>query len=195
MAKGHPLDSAGRVLPHAWWPADRQAPGELEFVRRFCNSVNRENGAERFASAGELDSWLIGEGASPIAAGSRQLGRVLAVRDLVRALVVANTGHVPAEPSWRQLAEQGVTFRAVHEGDALLLAPAGDECERLIGRIVQAVIVACADGTWPRLKACQHCQWVVFDPSKNRSSRWCSMQACGGRHNAREYRRRNRSTV
>jgi predicted RNA-binding Zn ribbon-like protein len=45
-------------------------------------------------------------------------------------------------------------------------------------------------GMWPRLKACAHCGWVVFDGSKNRSARWCSMSACGGRENARSYRRR-----
>jgi len=60
----------------------------------------------------------------------------------------------------------------------------------LLAHLGLTVAGAVADGSWPRLKACQHCHWVVFDPSKNRSSRWCSMSACGGRHNAKEYRRR-----
>jgi hypothetical protein len=52
VAKGHPRDEFGRVLPDASWPPDRQAPGDIEFLRRFCNSINRENGAERFATRG-----------------------------------------------------------------------------------------------------------------------------------------------
>ena len=75
MSGRHPRDELGRVLPHAWWPDDRQAPGELEFVRRFCNSINRENGAERFATSVALDRWLATEGRAP-AHASR--GEVLA---------------------------------------------------------------------------------------------------------------------
>ena len=72
--------------------------------------------------------------------------------------------------------------------------PSGSAVDVLIGRLHRGRDRRSArDGTWARLKACRHCHWVVFDPSKNRSSRWCSMTACGGRHNAREYRRRQRS--
>jgi predicted RNA-binding Zn ribbon-like protein len=73
------------------------------------------------------------------------------------------------------------------------LQPTGPALDVTLGHIVSIVIDSRRDGSWTRLKACRHCQWVVFDPSKNRSSRWCSMNACGGRHNAREYRRRQRS--
>jgi predicted RNA-binding Zn ribbon-like protein len=58
-----------------------------------------------------------------------------------------------------------------------------------LGRIMAA---ASLERRWDRLKACcnDHCRWVVYDSSKNRSARWCSMQACGGRAKASAHRRR-----
>jgi predicted RNA-binding Zn ribbon-like protein len=195
MASGHPLDAAGRVLPHAWWPSDRQAPGELELVRRFCNSINRENGAERFDSPASLDHWLIGEGAPPVAATRAQLARLIDLRELLLALIVANTAGLHEATAWSALhAYAGdVHFGLDTRGETIAVAPRGGPLEALVGRLVLAIVDAQRDGTWLRLKACQHCRWIVFDPSKNRSARWCSMSACGGRHNARQYRLRQSS--
>jgi predicted RNA-binding Zn ribbon-like protein len=189
MSGRHPRDELGRILPHAWWPDDRQAPGELEFVRRFCNSVNRENGAERFATSVALDRWLIGEGADPLHASRAGLVRVIALREALHDLVVANAAAADDPVAWRALSEAAgdLSFRVVVERDEPRLQVRGSALD------VTAVMAARADGSWARLKACRNCHWVVFDPSKNRSSRWCSMTACGGRHNAREYRRRQRS--
>ena len=195
MSGRHPRDELGRILPHAWWPDDRQAPGELEFVRRFCNSVNRENGAERFATSVALDRWLIGEGADPLHASRAGLVRVIALREALHDLVVANAAAADDPVAWRALSEAAgdLSFRVVVERDEPRLQVRGSALDEFVGRVVTAVMAARADGSWARLKACRNCHWVVFDPSKNRSSRWCSMTACGGRHNAREYRRRQRS--
>jgi predicted RNA-binding Zn ribbon-like protein len=195
MSGRHPRDELGRVLPHAWWPDDRQAPGELEFVRRFCNSINRENGAERFATSVALDRWLASEGHVPVHASRAGLERVVAMREALHRLVVVNAGGVADPGAWDALeAVAGdVSFRIVGGDDGLALQPTGSTVDLLVGRIVAAVIAARQAGSWDRLKACRNCHWVVFDPSKNRSSRWCSMTACGGRHNAREYRLRQRS--
>jgi predicted RNA-binding Zn ribbon-like protein len=109
--------------------------------------------------------------------------------------VIANATGVDDDAAWDDLVGSGrhVVFRVSRSGDAIRLEPTGSGVDVLIGRMIDAVLAARNDGSWPRLKACRNCHWVVFDPSKNRSSRWCSMTACGGRHNAREYRRRNRS--
>jgi predicted RNA-binding Zn ribbon-like protein len=195
MSGRHPRDEMGRVLPHAWWPADRQAPGALELVRRFCNSVNRENGAERFGTPAALDDWLASEGHDSVHASRAGLRRVIALRESLYRLVVANAAGTDDPDAWDALvaASAEVPFHLARAPDAVELQPAGSAVDRLIGRLVATVVAARADGSWRRLKACRHCHWVVFDPSKNRSSRWCSMTACGGRHNAREYRRRLRS--
>ncbi|HTH05992.1 MAG TPA: CGNR zinc finger domain-containing protein, partial [Ilumatobacteraceae bacterium] len=180
---------------HAWWPDDRQAPGELELVRRFCNSINRENGAERFATSVALDRWLVSEGAAPLHASRAGLVRVIAVREALHDLVVANATGAGDVAAWEALADAAgeMSFRVVVEHDQPVLQAGGQAVDVFIARVVAAVLAARTDGSWARLKACRNCHWVVFDPSKNRSSRWCSMTACGGRHNAREYRRRQRS--
>ena len=195
MSGRHPRDELGRVLPHAGWPADRQAPGELELVRRFCNSINRENGAERFRTSAALDRWLTSEGCPPVHASRAALQRVIALRESLHRLVVANATGIDDPAAWDALAAAAgdVTFRVTRDRDAVELQPTGAAVDVLIGRLGATVLAARRDGSWTRLKACRHCHWVVFDPSKNRSSRWCSMTACGGRHNAREYRRRLRS--
>jgi predicted RNA-binding Zn ribbon-like protein len=191
----HPCDDMGRVLPHAGWPSGREAPGELEFVRRFCNSINRENGAERFATSVAVDRWLTGEGRTAVHASRAGLASLLALREALHRLVVANATGVDDPGAWDALeAVVGdVSFRVTRQHDGLALQPTGSTVDVLIGGIVATVLAARRDGSWPRLKACRNCHWVVFDPSKNRSSRWCSMTACGGRHNARQYRRRLRS--
>jgi predicted RNA-binding Zn ribbon-like protein len=195
MSGRHPRDELGRVLPHAWWPADRQAPGELELVRRFCNSVNRENGAERFRTSAALDRWLASEAQAPVHASRAGLVRLIALRESFHRLVVANATGTDDPDVWDSLAAIAgeISFRVTRRLDAVELQPTGSAVDVLIGRLVATVITSHGDGSFARLKACRNCHWVVFDPSKNRSSRWCSMTACGGRHNAREYRRRQRS--
>jgi predicted RNA-binding Zn ribbon-like protein len=47
----------------------------------------------------------------------------------------------------------------------------------VLGRRALAVVDAQYRGTWPRLKACVHCGWVVYDISTNRSARRCSTTA------------------
>jgi predicted RNA-binding Zn ribbon-like protein len=58
--------------------------------------------------------------------------------------------------------------------------------------IVGNVATAVAGGDWGRLKLCSapDCRWAFHDTSRNGSSRWCSMNACGNRHKTRAYRRR-----
>ena len=40
-----------------------------------------------------------------------------------------------------------------------------------------------------RLRQCanKRCLWLFFDDSKNRTRRWCSMQACGNRAKAQRH--------
>ena len=64
--------------------------------------------------------------------------------------------------------------------------------EAALGRILNAVFTAMADGSWLRLKACRRhsCRYVFYDGSKNHSGTWCSMAVCGNRAKAESYRRR-----
>ncbi|GIH23832.1 hypothetical protein Aph01nite_21420 [Acrocarpospora phusangensis] len=61
--------------------------------------------------------------------------------------------------------------------------------------ILASVAGAVADGSWQRLKACHEprCEWIFYDRSRNRGSRWCSMAVCGTRAKMRVYREAKRT--
>jgi predicted RNA-binding Zn ribbon-like protein len=191
----HSVDAEGRFLPDPRWPAERAAPGELELVRRFCNSLNRENGADRFATAAEFDRWLARE-ALPAARPSRaDMERIRSVREAVHDLTIANRERRSATEAWRRIANAlpRATYVLEFDGGALTLVPCGGSAtEMFLARLALVCLRAAADGTLDRLKSCAHCQWTVYDHSKNRNGRWCVV--CGGRHNARTYRQRKRTT-
>jgi predicted RNA-binding Zn ribbon-like protein len=202
MSYPHPKDSQGRVLPDPSWPADRAAPESLEFVRRFINTANRENGADRCGTAESLDAWLASEGRPALAASPRELRRILDLRATLHRLALNNAaqtlnGRVDA---WAEVGVllAGCTAAFTSGPMGLATAPSGQPVHALLADLGLRVSAAVADETWARLKACSNCHWVIYDGSKNRSSRWCSMAACGGRNNAKEYRRRHaleRATV
>jgi predicted RNA-binding Zn ribbon-like protein len=192
----HPVDEQGRVLPHPWWPRERQAPGELELVRRFCNSTNRENGADRFASAEGFDEWLRTEGRSPIRPNAEQLAELRDFREVLHSITVANHDRAPALQAWASLAALlGETrFMLSVTGREPVLRPVATTPTRaFLGELALICLRANQDGTLRRLKSCTNCEWTIYDSSKNQSGRWCSMTACGGRYNARTYRQRKRS--
>jgi predicted RNA-binding Zn ribbon-like protein len=190
----HPLDSTGLALPDGNWPPGKEAPGALEVLRRFCNSSNPENGAERFRDADQLDAWLSGEGIAAIRAGPAGLGRVLRFRAQVRTLAVANRDGRRDVATFESLVAGigGGSLRLVAEQRGLALARRGHGVSALLAELASTIVIAQADGTWPRLKACtnDHCRWMYYDHSKNSNGAWCSMKACGQRHKAREYRAR-----
>jgi predicted RNA-binding Zn ribbon-like protein len=183
---GHPRDSRGRILPEPSWPPERTAPDGLELVRRFCNTTNRENGADRFEEPDGLAGWLAG----PLASADRT--RIVAFREHLHEYAVAHTaGTSPATDGLTELLAT-VSFTVTADAAGLRLEnSAVGPVDQLLGTLTLAVLDAQHRGTWPRLKACARCGWVVYDGSKNRSARWCSMSACGGREHARTYRRRH----
>ncbi len=191
----HPVDKQGRVLPEPGWPADRAAPGELELVRRFANSVNYENGADRFSTAEGFDRWLVAEGRSATKPSPDDLAAVSAFRSALHEITVANREGGDTTRAWAALADRlsSISFTLTPDDRGLRLSPQGPTpTMTLLGELALIAIDAGNAGTLQRLKSCTHCQWTIYDTSKNRSARWCSMTACGGRHNARAYRQRKR---
>jgi predicted RNA-binding Zn ribbon-like protein len=181
----HPTDSEGLPLPDGSWPDRRGSAGALEVVRRFCNSINREHGADAWRTADQLHEWLILEGFSVGTISSAQLDKFREWRDTLLAAITEHS----IQPLQGILS--GLALRpAVVDGRIVLATNSHDAEEDVFARIVAALLTSQYDGTWERLKACQRCRWVFFDSSKNRSGRWCTMQACGGRHKAKTYRRR-----
>jgi predicted RNA-binding Zn ribbon-like protein len=65
---------------------------------------------------------------------------------------------------------------------------AGDALLRL--RIAESAVALLVSDAILRVKSCPTCGWFFLDLSKNRSRRWCSMDACGSVAKARRYYRR-----
>lgn len=184
--------------------AERWAPGELKLVQGFLNTTDLESGRDDLPSPSALEAWIAERRESlplhvpRVVVDPEGFRRALDVREALRALARANHG----EPFDRRAiatlnvagerARLGVTFEK--DGRAHL-HPKAEGVDALIGRILQIVYLATADGTWPRFKVCRKdsCQWVFYDHSKNRSSAWCSMRVCGNRVKAQAYRERHRT--
>jgi predicted RNA-binding Zn ribbon-like protein len=60
--------------------------------------------------------------------------------------------------------------------------------------VAHAALELMTDGPLERLKNCGRCRWLFLDTTKNRSRRWCSMDACGTHVKIERYvaRRRER---
>lgn len=177
----------------------RGAPGELELVREFLNSVDLEAGRDELADAAALRAWLFDHGL--LAAGGEVTEadrvRMVELREAIRALAAANTTGRLDPGAAAVLERYGQAARLALEmaPGGLRLRPADDGVEGACARLLAIVFTASADGTFARLKACERhsCRWVFYDHSKNRSGRWCSMAVCGNRTKAARYRERRRA--
>ena len=173
------------------------APGELELVERFINTADVELDADEIDSPEKLAAWMRAAGlvGKSEPAGEAELERAIAIREALRGLALANNGG-PLYP-----VDLATLNRAAGELDLRLRFGAGRGArleagrggiEAALGRILNAVFTAMADGSWLRLKACRRhsCRYVFYDGSKNHSGTWCSMAVCGNRAKAESYRRR-----
>jgi predicted RNA-binding Zn ribbon-like protein len=175
----------------------KPAPGSLALVQAFINTADVEAGTDSLPSTADLERWLrargLPVGEEPLVPGD--LERAVAVREALRAMVLANNGEA-LDPDAvatlnRAAARAAINVRFDPEGRAQL-APSGQGVDAALGVILAAVQAAEADGTWKRLKACRNhgCTWAFYDGSKNRSGAWCTMDVCGNLMKARAYRRR-----
>nr|WP_199441592.1 CGNR zinc finger domain-containing protein [Umezawaea beigongshangensis] len=66
-----------------------------------------------------------------------------------------------------------------------------------LGAVLAASARLAVLGSWERVKVCsaEGCGRAFFDRSRNRSRTWCSMQVCGNREKARNWRERARSVA
>jgi predicted RNA-binding Zn ribbon-like protein len=176
----------------------QQAPGELEHVRAFVNTIDIEDGTEQLESPEALAQWLEARDLAPdgTRATGGDLARAREVREALRALLLAHTLGSPAPEAAGATLERAVQRARVRlrfgsRGDSWLEPKAGG-VDGSLGRLLSIIHAARADGTWKRLKACREhtCEWAFYDHTKNRSGAWCSMAVCGNRAKARSYRER-----
>ena len=174
------------------------APGDLEQVRDFVNTLDIDDREEAFADAAALHDWLaerglLGTGESLSEADLRQ---AIAVREALRKLLLANNGAPldrEAVETLNAAAKSAELVMRFHDDGSGFLAAVRPGIDGALGRLLAIAFGAMADGSWPRLKACPDhtCEWAFYDSSKNRSKTWCSMAVCGNRAKARAYRARH----
>jgi predicted RNA-binding Zn ribbon-like protein len=177
---------------------NQQAPGELERVREFVNTIDIEGNLEQLESASALAAWLAERGlaSSGVRATRADLANALELREALRAILLAHNGSPASEPAAEALdaavRRAQLTLRFDSEG-AARLAPEARGIDGALGRLLVIVHSAIAQGTWERLKACRWhtCEWAFYDNTKNRSGAWCTMDVCGNRAKARAYRKRH----
>ena len=177
------------------------APGALEAVRAFVNSVDLEDEEDQRADPRALTAWLREHalldrvGRTPTAADLR---RAIELREALRAQLRAHHGEPEDPDSASVLDATAVRARLTLRFTApeqTALEPQAGGVDGALGRLLAIVKAAIDDGTWVRLKVCvaDTCQWAFFDESRNRSGVWCDMRVCGNRAKVREFRQRTRS--
>lgn len=175
------------------------APEPLRLVQLFVNTASVvEHRVEWLPAPSALATWL-GEH-DPQATGKptrADLDRALALREALRALLRRNnTGEdaTDAAAVVNEAATRAGLTLALDEAGELRLEVRAKGVDGALGRILSVVYGAMLDGSWVRLKVCRKCCWAFYDPSRNRSGTWCSMQLCGNRTKTRAYRRRKAGT-
>jgi len=175
-----------------------KAPGTLEIVQDFANTVDVEEGTDEISEPAALAAWLAERGLmeATAAVAEGDVADAHNFRGALRHILASHAGEPldgsAAEELTAVAARGGVGPVFSTGGDVVLQASAGGVAGAL-GRIVAYVVDAIAEGTWPRLKACQNdeCEWVFYDSARNRSAKWCSMAVCGNRMKARAFRARH----
>lgn len=180
--------------------ADREtATGAIGLVQAFVNTVDLEDGPEELTDAAHLSSWLSGHGLLAAGRSTEQddLKHALALREALRGIIGANSGGAvyPVDVATLNEAAAASRLRARFGPDGRArLEPEAAGVTGALGRIVAATFAAMAEDDWARLKLCGSptCRWAFFDRSRNHSSRWCTMAACGNRAKARRFRQQRR---
>jgi predicted RNA-binding Zn ribbon-like protein len=175
----------------------KPTPTDLALIEDFVNTVDKETGEEELDTPEALAAWLAGRGLAD--AGEPfdhdDLARAVAIREHLRALLLANNGSEldPAVPAaLGAAADRAHLTVALDSGGRASVTPLAGGIDRIAGRLLGIVARAQAEGSWDRLKACpwHTCHVAFYDHSRNHSRTWCSMAVCGNRAKAQTYRRR-----
>jgi predicted RNA-binding Zn ribbon-like protein len=184
------------------------APGRLELVRAFVNTLDIEAGTDELSSPSGLDHWLAGHGLTAQVpaqhpshpAGQHDLQQAIATREALRDILASHApgqGHAQAAADRLRPVAAALPARlAVGADGAVRAAPGGAGPAAGLAELLLIAAEATTTGTWSRLKVCgaDDCRWAFYDRSPARSGCWCSMAICGSRAKSRAFRRRSATT-
>ncbi len=177
--------------------ASTEAPGRLELVRSFVNTVEPEEEMDILQANGSLLQWCRESGFCD-GTDEATLAVLRAFRESLRALLEAHAGEGEEAERWRALEPYAVRccfkLDITQESRPALLAQ-GVGADLAIAELFAVIYDAIGAGTWQRLKACRKhsCRWAFYDKSKNGSGAWCSMRVCGNRVKAERRRARQKA--
>jgi len=167
------------------------APGRLELIQRFLNTLHVERGTDALDWPTTAYTWLAGTALAQLPPpGPKALDRLRTLRRELRA--ICGDGPRNDEALTRLAANAPLRLTPSREG-ALHLTPAGDGHPTVLATLLAITYDAQRDGTWDRLKICHHdaCRWAFYDESRSRTATWCAMGICGNRTKVAAYRRRH----
>jgi predicted RNA-binding Zn ribbon-like protein len=170
----------------------QDAPGDLELVRAFLNTDDREHATDALATPAGTTEWLASHDLLDPDVGIDDAGhqRTRTVRAALRALAAGDP--TPAALSTLDALAADAAVRLRFTRTPTLAADENRGLAGGLGRLLAIVGLATLDGRWARMRICPaaDCQWAFYDHSKNRSGRWCQMAECGNRAKARAFRGR-----
>jgi predicted RNA-binding Zn ribbon-like protein len=188
------------ALDFANTSSGRNSPAHLEHLisaddviawARHARVIGPDDGA-RLAAAVTQDRAL-----------SRELlQRALALREIIYdvGVSIAARRQPPAAP-----VEQLARVHAECVAHAHLVAyqatfvwtwnPKEAAIESVLGPITLSALTLLTQADLSRIKQCHgdHCGWLFFDTTKNKSRRWCEMEVCGNRAKQRRHQTRRRA--
>jgi len=171
------------------------APGDLEMVRNFVNTLDVEEGNDELDSTAGLAAWLagagLGDGGEPT---ERDLARAVDFREGLRSLLLANNGADAGSVSADRLnaALDGASSEVRFHGSSAVIVPTCGNVDGALATMALVVHGAMRSGEWAKLKVCPavDCLWAFYDRSRNHSRTWCQMGDCGNRAKVRAFRAR-----
>jgi len=193
---GHVTDGTER---RSRQPAIGPAPGRLEHVRAFVNTLDIEAGTDELSSPGALTLWLRARGLIAPQQGEAtndDVRQAIAMREGLRAVLLGHVGGrqpaaVPVS-DLRAVAAGLATRLEIGDDGTVQPVPDGRAGAAGLAALLLIAAEAATIGTWPRLKICSadDCRWAFYDRSPTKSGCWCSMAGCGSRAKSRAYRQR-----
>ncbi len=175
------------------------APGPLEIVRKFVNTLDIEASSDSLSSPDALARWLREAELvdTTLDVSDDDLQQAVALREALRDVMAAHHADtlLPTE------AMRTVNAAADRAQSGLALTREGEWVARsrasgvdgALGALLARVVDATADGSWRRLKVCTNdaCRWAFYDHSRARTGKWCSMRLCGNRAKQQAWRERH----
>ena len=175
-----------------------QVMSHLELVRDFVNTADLEDGEDELADTRRLQHWLLSHGLAQVddRATEHELEAAREIREAIRELLRAQNGievDLDAASAILDRASRETDLAVRFQDGAIRLVPGDAGVAGGLGRVLAAVGLTMADGSWRRLKACRSdtCRWAFIDNARNLSRQWCDMAVCGNRAKARAFRSRH----